>query len=288
MRYPVLIKFQTDGSIISPASRNNVVGFKPTWGLISNEGLVPLAQKQDSPGPVTRSVADVAYLLDVLVDGANSTPNDYASSFAGKDLSGLRIGIPSASFPSTDDVPLIEFRRALKILQDSGAEIIENADYTGLDQFKQLSRKEQLIVMGGYFKTDIQKYFSTLAANPANLTNLADIIEATKSDPREEYPERGIDLFELADSIDLDSPEYKQSLKKNAFFAGDGGIPGVLDFHNLDVIAAPAMYGPSVSFAARSGLPVVVVPMGKYPEQTEVKYSKNGPDNLVDIAPNIP
>ncbi|KAF4633509.1 hypothetical protein G7Y89_g4610 [Cudoniella acicularis] len=116
-----------------------------------------------------------------------------------------------------------------------------------------------MIVIGSYFKTDIQRYFSTLATNSANLTNLADVIEATKSDPKEEYPERG---------INLDSPEYGESLKRNAFFAGDGGIPEVLDSYNLDTVAAPAMYGPSVSFAARSGIPVIVVPMGEYPKQT--------------------
>lgn len=270
-----------------PASRNNVVGFKPTRGLILTEGLIPLALKQDSPGPITRIVADAAYILDLLVDEVNSRPNDYASSLTSKDLSGLRIGIPYSSFPSTDDVPLIEFRRALKILEDSGAETVQNADYTGLDQFNQLSRKEQVIVMGGYFRTDIRKYFSTLATNPANLRNLADVIKAMKSDPREEHPERGIDLLELADSIDLDGPEYQESLKKNAFYASDGGTPGVLDAHNLDVIAA-AMYDLSASFAARSGCPVIVVPMGKYPEQTAPKYFKSRPHNLFDIAPSIP
>ncbi|KAF4621708.1 hypothetical protein G7Y89_g14497 [Cudoniella acicularis] len=88
--------------------------------------------------PITRSVAEIAYLLDVLVHESSPTTNNYASSFTGKDLSGLRIGVPSSSFPSPDDVPLIEFRRALKILQDSGVEIIENTDYARFDQFKQL------------------------------------------------------------------------------------------------------------------------------------------------------
>jgi hypothetical protein len=87
--------------------------------------------------------------------------------------------------------------------------------------------------------------------------------------------------------VDTSSAEFQAALKQNEYLAGDGGSPGTLKANQLDLLVAPAMYGPTVSFAARAGLPIVVVPLGKYPEGTEVKHTKSGPDTLVDVAPEI-
>lgn len=88
--------------------------------------------------------------------------------------------------------------------------------------------------------------------------------------------------------MDITGAEFQAALKQNEYFAGDGGIPGALKANQLDLIVAPAMYGPTVSIAARAGLPVVVIPLGKYPQGTDIKYSKSRPDTLVNFAPEVP
>ncbi|KAK3358833.1 putative amidase [Lasiosphaeria hispida] len=280
---------ETDGSIISPASKNGVVGIKPTAGLVSSDGLVPLALKQDVPGPMARTVTDAACLLDVLAEETPSRSNaSYASAFTGTDLSGLRIGVPSSSLLQASDAPLQAFNNALHLLESSGATIVRDANYACLEEFTKLSKEEQVFTLAGYFQTDIKQYLTGLDTNPHGLKDLGDIIRLTKQDPLEQYPERGIDLFDLAHSIDVQGAEFQAALKQNEYFSRDGGIPGTLKAHSLDLIVAPAMYGPTVSLAARGGFPAVVVPLGKYPEGTAVKQARNGPDTLVDIAPGLP
>jgi amidase len=88
--------------------------------------------------------------------------------------------------------------------------------------------------------------------------------------------------------VDTTSAEFQAVLQQNEYFAGDGGIPGTLKAHQLDLIVTPAMCGPTVFFAARADLPIVVVPLEKYPEGTDVKYVEGGPERLVDVAPGIP
>ncbi|KAK3292121.1 amidase signature domain-containing protein [Chaetomium fimeti] len=279
---------ETDGSIISPASRNGVVGFKPTLGLVSSDGLVPLALKQDVPGPITRTVVDTAYMLDALAEEHPSREGvSYVSALSGTDLSGLRIGVPSSSLLQPSDAPMEAFHEALRLLESSGATVVHAANYAGSDEFNNMSKERQLLILAGSFQTDIKQYLGNLKTNPHALKNLGDIIRLTKQDTREEYPERGIDLFELAYSVDMAGADFQAALKQNEYFAVDGGIPGTLKANRLDLIVAPAMYGPTVSFAARAGVPVVVVPLGKYPEGTDVKYFKSEPDTLVDVAPGI-
>jgi hypothetical protein len=181
------------------------------------------------------------------------------------------------------------FHKALRVLESCGANIVHGTNYAGLDELNGLPNKErQLLVLAGCFKTDIKEYLGNLTTNPHALKDLDDVIRLTKQDAKEGYPERGIDLFELARSVDISSAEFQATLKQNDYFAGDGGIPGTLKANQLDLLVAPAMYGPTVSFAARAGLHIVVVPLGKYREGPEVKHTKSGPDTLVDIVPKIP
>ena len=158
---------QTDGSIISPASGNGVVAFKPTLGLVSSDGLVLLALKQDVPGPITRTVVDAAYMLDAIAEEHPSRRGvSYASAFSGTDLSGLRIGVSSSSLLQLSDVPMEAFHEALRLLESCGANIVHGANYAGLDEFKSLSQERQLLVLAGYFQTDIKEYFGNLTTKP--------------------------------------------------------------------------------------------------------------------------
>ncbi|KAI0192132.1 putative amidase [Astrocystis sublimbata] len=270
---------ETDSSIISPSSRANVVGLKPTYGLISSEGAIPVAWNQDTPGPIARTVADIAYLLDVLAEQPNGSVNNYATSFPGRDLSG---------FPTADDENLQAFQGALHVLSDAGAVLVPDIAFEGFVKYKELSRDERNYAMLGAFKHDIANYVKGLHENPQHLTGLDDIIQLSQRDPREGYPSRGIDIFETAQRIDLDGQDYKEALERNVYFAGVGGLPGLLETYNLDMIAVPAMQGPSVTFAARAGAPAIVVPLGRYSDKATLKCLTSGPDHYVDVAPNVP
>jgi amidase len=172
-----------------------VVGFKPTIGLVSSDGLVPLALKQDVPGPITRTVVDAAYMLDALAEEHSSRGGlSYVSAFSGTDLAGLRIGVPSSSLLQPSDVPMEAFRKALRLLESRGATIVRGANYAGLDEFNNLSKERQLLVLAGYFQTDIKEYLGNLTTNPHALKDLGDLIQLTKQDAKEEYPRRGISL----------------------------------------------------------------------------------------------
>jgi amidase len=253
------------------------------------EGTIPVAAAQDSAGPIAKTVQDVAYILNAIVNPTNSSsPIDYLQSCVSTNLDGLRIGVPTASFPSSDQAVLGDFGAALLIMGSAGASIIENTNFQGTEEFNKMSADEKLYAMAGSFKHDIGLYAGTLTKNPHNISSLQDIMYLAKTDSAEDYPTRAMEAWDLAASIDLDGQQYKSSLDKNKYFSGEGGILGALDRYNLDLIAAPAMFGPAVSFAARGGLPLVVLPIGKYPKGTEVKMYSNGPFTTIDIGPNVP
>lgn len=267
-----------------------MVGIKPTVGLVSSDGLIPLAIKQDVAGPIARTVADAALLLEILAEessGADKTAS-YTSAFTGTDLSGLRIGVPSSSLQLLSDAPLQAFEDALRLLESSGATLVRDSNYPCLDEFTNLKKDTQILPLAGYFQADIKRYLGSLAINPHELKDLGDIIRLTKEDTEEDYPARGIELFELAHFANIHGPDFKAAVHRNTYFGAEGGIPGTLEAHGLDLIVAPAMYGPTVSLASRGGLPVITVPLGKYPTSTSVKYAESGPDTVTDIAPGVP
>jgi amidase len=251
--------------------------------------MLPLATKQDTPGPITKSVQDTAYLLDVLAEQytVGSAP-DYLASCKTIDIQGLRIGVPSASFPSADVVVLNQFEDAMRTLENAGATIVRGANFAATEEYNSMTKSQQQYVLAGSFQQDIKTYLESLATNPRKIHDLHDLIRLTKEIPEEEYPIRGIEQLELAETIDVNGPEFKAALEKNNYLAGKGGILGTIEEYNLDVIAAPAMFGPAVTFAARGGLPVIVMPLGAYPDGTELKYYRNGPVETIDIGPNVP
>ncbi|KAK3328720.1 amidase signature domain-containing protein [Apodospora peruviana] len=259
---------ETDGSIIWPASRAGIVGIKPTLGLVSTDGDSRSRRNDDT----------------------------YASACSGgTDLTGLRIGLPSSSLLQNNDAPLLHaFEDPLGLLHShGGATIIRDANFACQGEYNQqdkLSKGAQRALRAGCFQNDIKHHLDNLAVNPHSIKDIDDIIRLTETDRREEYPRRGIDLFELASSVDTAGPEFHAALKQNARFAGEGSIPGTLRTHRLDLIAAPAMFGATGSLACRSGLPVVTVPLGKHPKGSTptTRWNSGGPDKVVDIAPGVP
>lgn len=263
-----------------------MVGLRPTRGLLPAEGLIPVSFQHDVYGLATRSVSDAAIMLGILTGEEN--PANSQASLTCMDLSGIRIGVPWASLPSDNDIPTSEFRNALTVLGGAGATIVHDANYTAQDEFTSLTEEQKLHVFSGRFQTDIKEYFANLASNPKNLSNLRDIIDSTKKEPSELFPEIDVDLFEFCDAIDTNGKAYRDAITRNDYFASDGGLPGLLRRLELDIIAVPAMYGSSNSFSVRAGCPGLVVPLGKYPAGTPSRYSKSGAIETVSVAPGIP
>ena len=228
-------------------------------------------------------------MLNSCIDPSRSTLTsivDYTKSCEISDLNGMRIGVPRNSFPAKiDDVLMKDFEKGLRILESAGATVVDHLDFKGAAEYNALDSSVKKLVVEGSFKTDIETYLQSLATNPKKLETLTNLIDATKSEAREEYPARGIELWERAQKVDPASTEFKYALAKDEYFAREGGIPGIIQDNDLDAIAIPYMVGPAVTFAARGGTPLITVPLGWYPENTEVKLYQN---STVDVGPNVP
>ncbi|KAF2191375.1 glutamyl-tRNA amidotransferase subunit A [Zopfia rhizophila CBS 207.26] len=286
---------ETEGSLVCPAEKNNVVTIRPTVGLVSRSGTVPISRRQDTIGPLARTVEDAAQILQAIAgrdsdDGfTDQIPFDdipnYTSGLTSS-IANFRIGIPRNAFDVHDSV-LQSFEHALKLLKGNGAAIVDNANFTGIEEYRNLDPWLQDVVLFTDFKYSLNEYFSMLVENPNNIYNMADLIKYTKTCEAEEYPRFNVEEFETAQGTkDPDDPTYQEGLEKEAYYGGEGSILGALDKANLDALIFPTAAKMPLRFAAIKGLPLVTVPLGAYPDGTEVK--RNRKDNFIDIGPNVP
>lgn len=288
---------QTSGSIICPADRNNVVGIKPTVGLVSRNAVLPLSPSQDTVGPLARTLRDAAAMLTVMAgpdDDDKRTGDipftaipDYVNSARERDLSGTRIGIPRDAL---DDVPtdvMEAFDRAIAQLGKLGVETVD-LDLSCASRYRELEKSRALFnSLCPEFNVATTEYLSALVMNPHNIKNMQDIIDFTKREPAEEYPKRDIHWFEASKCLDYSSPEYAEGLKDSAIFAGEQGIMGALDgYGRLDALLAPSCAELPNYAAARGGFPIVSVPLGYRPYGTPAEWNDTG--NLVTNGPNMP
>ncbi len=270
---------ETDGSVTCPASTNGLVGLKPTVGLVSRARIVPISHSQDTAGPMGRSVADVATLLDAM---AGSDPADsatkaadfhkshYASALLGATLAGKRLGVlryATGSSPALDAV----FARALVVLRAHGARIVE------LKAFRPaaaLADAETTILMTE-LKVDLGAYLATTPRS-VRTRSLADVIAFNNAHPRE-LGLFGEDFFEHAEATaGLGSSAYQKARKIAQSLAGPRGIDRLIAGKKLDALVAPS-YGPGwrtdvvagdnssgavASLPAVAGYPHLTVPMG--------------------------
>lgn len=291
---------KTFGSIVDPAEIANVVGFKPSRGLIATDGAIPISKRQDVIGTLTRTVKDAAYMLSFMAgrseldDRTWNIPFDPIADFTtackGTDLSGLAIGIPRNCFSGDPSSPvMISFESAIETLRSAGATVVDNANFTAADEFKKLNQQVKGIVRSSEFRRDIVNYLKTLERNPTNIHSVEDIINFTKTCPDEEYPDKDIGkfLWTQEEGIDVDSAKYKDMVAQELYFGGDGGIVGAMKEYNLDVLAVPSTIGIGNDLAAKMGFPVIAVPLGFYPEGTPVEKENRG-NGLVKVAPGIP
>jgi amidase len=220
---------ETDGSIVCPASANGIVGLKPTVGLVSGRGIVPVAHSQDTAGPMTRTVADAAILLDVM-SGADA-PKSFRASLAGASLRGRRIGIVRNHGGGPAAEPVLE--RAVATLRAQGADIIDPVVLGPSEDYSM----DELAVLLFELKADLTDYFRQRGT--ATITSLADVIAFNEQEAALEMRWFGQELFLAAESKGaLDTPEYRDKRARIRRLAGVEGIDAAIAARRLDALVA--------------------------------------------------
>ena len=271
---------ETDGSVVCPSSSNGIAGIKPTLGLISRSGIIPIAHSQDTAGPMARTVRDAAILLSALAgvdprDGASAESTgkasaDYTRFLDPNGLKGARIGVARKYFGFNDAVDKV-IDEALDAMKQAGAVLVDPADLESHGKFDDT----ELMVLLYELKADQNAY---LVGRPGVLVHsLEELIAFNESNHEREMPYFGQDLFIKAQAKGpLTSKEYLDALDANHRLARKEGIDGVMDKFNLDALVAPTAgpawltdlvdgdhdLGESSNAAAVAGYPNITVPAG--------------------------
>lgn len=293
---------ETDGSIVCPATINGVVGIKPTVGLVSRAGVVPISHTQDTVGPHARTVADAAAVLSVIAsqtfDGRDAAtggvplgwrglksrpplPTDYTQFLDANGLAGARIGITRQGVDDASPAVGRVFDQAIAAMTAAGATLVD-LDAEG---FTFPSADGEFLVLCYDFKIDLQNYFATRVGVPMAGKTLADAIAFNIAHASTEMPYFGQEIFELTQLVDTSSPDapqpvfggltYNQALDIDQA-AGVNGIDLAIAQFGLDAIATPTgtaswttdvINGDHFQFAtsglaAAPGYPIINVPMG--------------------------
>lgn len=278
----VAIGTETDGSIVCPSTANGLVGIKPTLGLVSRAGIIPIAHSQDTAGPMARTVADAAALLNALrgVDWRDSLTTtsitradpDYTRFLTpGGIMASARLGIVRKSFGFNEHVDKL-MEEAIEVMHKLGAIIIDPANVPTSGQFDD-SEFEVLLYE---FKADLNAYLKTLGPN-APVKTMKDIIAFNEKNADRELKFFGQDTMLKAQAKgDLNSPAYRRALAKNHLLTRARGIDAVMTKYRLDALIAPTggpawttdhlngdhYTGGFSSAAAVAGYPHITVPAG--------------------------
>ncbi len=275
----VAVGTETDGSVVCPSSMCGIVGIKPTLGLISRSGIIPIAHSQDTAGPMARSVTDAAILLGALTgldtrDEATAAHEgrsyqDYTRFLDPNGLRGMRIGVARQYL---DTIPAVTkvMDECLALMKSAGAQIIDPVEFSKFEAWRD-SETEVLLYE---FKNDLNDY---LGHRGAAVKSLADCIAFNRLHAREEMPYFGQELMEQAqEKGPLSEKGYKAALSKNHRLTRKKGIDALLKQHNLDAITGPTA-GPAwltdwvngdrvdsgcASPPAVAGYPHITVPAG--------------------------
>ncbi len=279
----VAVGTETDGSIVSPSNNNSIVGIKPTIGLVSRSGIIPIAHSQDTAGPMARTVTDAVILLSALAgadpaDSATGTSakrraEDYSKALDARGLKGMRIGVARKGLfehsPAADRLAedgIAEMRR-------QGATIIDPADIPTMGQVDE-SEFEVLLYE---FKADLNAYLATLGREGAR--SLDDLIAFNARNREREMPYFGQEIFLRAQKKGpLTSAPYRQALARCRRLTRTLGIDAVMTKHRLDALVAPTGSPPwlidlvdgdygfsgTSTFPAVAGYPHITVPAGYY------------------------
>jgi amidase len=277
----VAVGTETDGSITSPASVAGLVGIKPTVGLVSRAGIIPIAHSQDTAGPMARTVADAAALLGVLAGSdkrdaatllADQKKMDYTQFLDRRGLQGKRIGVVRSQLASSSDLVSALVESQLAVLMAQGATLVEAAEVPNAAKYGE----SELTVLLYEFKADMAAYLADYGPN-APIKTLADIIAFNEKSAARELKFFAQEHFISAQAKGgLQSKEYQDALANNNHFSRAEGIDQVMAEHRLDALVAPtcgpawltdftngdASGGSFTSPAAVAGYPHITVPCG--------------------------
>jgi amidase len=235
---------ETDGSIVCPSSSNGLAGIKPTVGLVSRAGIIPISHSQDGAGPMCRTVRDAATLLGALtgvdpddaatVSSAGKSQTNYAQYCDPNGLKGARIGVARKYFGFSDTVDAL-MEQSLAVMKAQGATLVDPADIATLGKFDD----SELLVFMYELKADLNAYLARLGPG-APVRALEDIIDFNDHQRQKEMPHFGQDLFVKAQAKGpLTEKEYIDALARNHQLARTEGIDALMDKNHLDAIVAP-------------------------------------------------
>jgi amidase len=271
---------ETDGSITSPAARCGIVGLKPTVGLVSRDGIIPIAATQDTAGPMTRTVAEAALLLQALAGAdtrdsataaAPAIPN-YVAALDKAALKGARIGVVRNPMPNQPQA-VAAFEAALAVLKAQGAVLVEDLKIPNRDKYGDT----EFTALCYEFKDGVAKYIAEFQPD-APAKNLAELIAWNSANAAKTMPFFDQELFVRSQACgDLNAQEYVEALATNRRYSRAEGLDALFAEHKLDAVVAPSgnpawridhilgdhstRGGMSSPFAV-SGYPHITVPMG--------------------------
>jgi amidase len=271
---------ETDGSVVCPSSLNGIVGIKPTLGLISRAGIIPIAHSQDTAGAMARTVRDAAILLGALAGADPRDPAtaasigkaapDYTRFLDPNGLRGARVGVARKYFGFNDGVDAL-MDSLLNDMKKQGAEVIDPADLPSHGKFDDT----EFTVLLYELKADLNAYLATRGTAPVG--TLEDVIAFDDNNKEKEMPFFGQDIFIKSQAKGpLSSKEYVDALAANVRLSRNEGIDAVMDKYHLDALVAPTAgpawitdlvngdhaAGGSSNAAAVAGYPDITVPAG--------------------------
>jgi len=282
----VTVGTETGGSIMCPSSINGIVGIKPTVGLWSRSGVIPISHSQDTAGPMTRTLRDAAVLLGAVTgvdprDTATSASDghfhdDYTEFLDADGLRGARIGV-ARNFPGFDERALALFDRAVEDMKAAGAIIVDPANISSMDNanvFSELPTR----VLNFEFKAGINVYLESLGPD-APIKSLTELIAFNEAHPDTEMPFFGQERLLASEAAGpLTDPSYLDAVRTVQRHSREEGIDAVVAEHRLDAIVAPTRDpawltdhvmgdrlsgGSSAGLAAIAGYPDITIPMGR-------------------------
>ncbi len=279
----VAVGTETDGSIICPSQTNGIVGFKPTMGLLSRSGIIPIAHSQDTAGPMARTVMDAAILLGAMTGADAADPatrssrkrglSNYAKALDYDGLKGVRIGV-ARNMAGTNARVLKIFEHCLEVMKQLGAILVDPADVPNFDKFGESERE----VLHYEFKTDLNKYLKSLDET-VRVHSMEEVIKFNAENADRVMPYFGQEhMLTAQEKGTLSEKKYKDALAKNLRLSRKAGIDAAMKKYKLDALVVPSG-GPSwmidlangdavnwdmesTSPAAVAGYPHITVPAG--------------------------
>ncbi|KAJ3903143.1 amidase signature enzyme [Lentinula edodes] len=297
----VALGTETDGSITCPTGNNNLAGVKPSVGLTSRAGVIPISEHQDTVGPMARSITDAAIVLSLI---AGKDPNDnftlaqppivpdYTKALNPNALIGARIGVPRKVFLDGSDLTGngsesaigLAFEKALDVIRDLGATVVDPADLPSAEEIARSNN--ETVVLDTDFKIQINAWLEGLISIPSGVRSLADLIAFDNANPSLEEPVNFTSQSEFiaSEATTGFTDAYFQSLAFDKELGGAQGIDAALEMFDLDALVLPAQ-GLTTVPAAIAGYPIVTVPLGFFP--SNVTIGSAGPETVYP-APGVP